>query len=106
MSYLTRVWQISVVSLLLICSGSALAQWEKKPSAEWSDSDTQKVLNESPWVKKQQILNPKKSKKTTDFNNGDNGYHPTVPTTDQSSELSYTTYYIRLLSAKPMREAL
>ena len=106
MSHLVRIWQVRVISLVLICCSSVLAQWDKKPYTEWSDNDAQKVLNDSPWVKRQVISNRRKSKDTIKFNNGANGVDPSMPTPERISDSTYTAFYIRLLSAKPIREAL
>jgi|GEM_PF-2623983 len=107
MSRPARISQLRVIGLFLICCCSVHAQWDKKPSTEWSDQDAQKVLNDSPWVRRQQILTSlNKSKSTVGFNNGANGVDPSAPAPERITDSSYTTFYVRLLSAKPMRDAL
>lgn len=119
MSQLKRFSHLNVISLLLICFCSVSAQWQKKPSTEWSNSDIRKVLNDSPWVKKQDILqlqlgqagypkgglNNERSKQGNDpgikLNND-----PSIPTPEKISDTSHTTLYVRLLSAKPLLEAV
>lgn len=117
MAKLKRLSYSSLLSLLLICSASISAQWQKKPSTEWTGDDIKKVLNDSPWVKKLDIMNPSKggfpsggvnnarSKEGNDPSvklNNDR----TVPTPENVSDRTFNTVYVRLLSAKPVLEAI
>ena len=43
------------LAFCLACSLVAQAQWEKKPYAEWSEKEAQKLLNDSPWGQTQVI---------------------------------------------------
>ncbi len=40
---------MSLLALLIVFASSGSAQWDKKPYSEWSEKETEKVLNDSPW---------------------------------------------------------
>ena len=45
---------LSALSLIYVASVGA-AQWNKKPYTEWSEKESMKVLNDSPWAQTQTI---------------------------------------------------
>ena len=117
MAKLKRISCFSLLSLLLICSASASAQWQKKPSAEWNGDDIKKLMNDSPWVKKLDLINvgkagyPSGAGSNTRSREGNDpsvklNNDPTVPKPEAISDRSYTSIYVRLVSAKPILEAI
>jgi len=114
MNTLRRLSYFSLLSLLLICSASVSAQWEKKPSTEWTNDDIKKVLNDSPWVKKVDFFGVGQagypgggfSNQRSKVGNDPNiKLDPSIPSGRMSGGAS-TTVYVRLLSAKPILEAI
>lgn len=119
MDKLKRLSCFTLLSFLLICSASTSAQWQKKPAAEWTNDDIKKLLNDSPWVKRLDL---------TSINLGKSGFpsgapsnarskqgndpsvklnnDPTIPKPEAISNRSYTIVYVRLISAKPILEAI
>ena len=91
----------------------AFAQQQSKPWSEWSKKEVDKTLNDSPWAQTQ-----------TDTDTSEMNYSPTISQTTSGrredtriAEASRTEsgaknsaisvkYRVRLLSAKPIREAL
>jgi len=78
------------------------AQWDKKPYAEWTEKDAQKVLNDSPWGKRRQS-----------YDSPDGGYKQEFRQTryiDSQRLLGLPEremfLRVRLLLAKPIRQAL
>ncbi len=102
---MVRIWQVILMGIFLICCGSVLAQWEKKPSTEWSNSDTEKVLNDSSRVKSQEIASRNANPTPAPSNNSGVGTQGTLPAPERIYNSAYTVFRVRLLSAKPMREA-
>jgi len=78
------------------------AQKKTKPWDEWNEKEVQKMLNDSPWGQTQ-----------TETNTAEMFYSPTsqtVPNSSRSAEGAYNqatnlNFRIRLLSAKPIRQA-
>src|SRR5215470_2447018 len=78
------------------------AQKKTKPWDEWNEKEVQKMLNDSPWGQTQ-----------TETNTSEMVYSPssqTVPNASRSAEGAYNqatnlNFRIRLLSAKPIRQA-
>ena len=98
----------SVFSLLLVLAvATALhAQfWQKKPPQEWSKSDCQKMLSNSPWAKSQvvtQIMLARTTEPSEAPTAGTAGAIQT-PGRDVQPEVRYE---VRFLSATPVRQAL
>lgn len=81
-----RAFKSLFVVLLVVghCSGArAQENWNKKPFTEWSKADTEKVLNDSPWARTQEVRSVYGLGPPTDFK-----------------------FTLRLRSALPVREAL
>ncbi len=97
-----RVLVLSIPGLLLLFSLTTPAQWDKKPYAEWSEKDAQKLLNDSPWGKTQSFDSPMEAfRGPVTGRVGTNS--PTAPTPRDASHLFFR---VRFLSAKPIRQAL
>lgn len=86
---------LGALVLLLICAIFALAQWDKKPYTEWSEKETQKMLNDSPWSKTQTFI---ASTETTGSIRPNAGARLT--------DTFPVNFRIRFFSAKPVRQAL
>src|SRR5262245_4951281 len=83
------------------------AQWEKKPYAQWSEKEAQKVLNDSPWAKTQVFSSPYEMFRSPVGNAPQPGRQgragdPTAGTPAQSIHINFR---VRLLSARPIRQA-
>src|SRR5262249_52841287 len=87
--------------LFAILSVGALPQWEKKPYAEWSEKDAQKVLNDSPWGKTQVFSTPGEMFRSPTSGRQGNATR-TEPNPAQALHLNFR---VRFLSARPIRQA-
>jgi len=97
-----RILALSIPGLLLLFSLTTPAQWDKKPPAEWSEKDAQKLLNDSPWGKTQSFDSPMEAfRGPVTGRVGVNS--PTGPTPRDAPHLFFR---VRFLSAKPVRQAL
>jgi hypothetical protein len=87
----------AIVSLfMLLAPLSGLAQWSKKPYTEWSEKDALKVLNDSPWGQTQAFTDTSRQSSTTRGGSG---------STTAISEAINVNFRVRLLSARPTRQA-
>src|SRR5262249_28332683 len=87
--------------LFAILSVGALPQWEKKPYAEWSEKDAQRVLNDSPWGKTQVFSTPGEM-----FRSPTTGRQATAGRTEPNPAQSlHLSFHVRFLSARPIRQA-
>jgi len=88
--------------LVLLClfafvHGSyVLAQWNKKPYTEWSEKETIKLLNDSPWGQTQALTD---TSQMTGQGRMDSGQ-------SRVADVSSVQIRIRFLSAKPVRQAV
>jgi len=97
-----RILVVSIPGLLLLFSLTTPAQWDKKPYAEWTEKDAQKVLNDSPWGKTQSFDSPMEG-----YKQGISGRQGTSTATPaRPPDASHVFFRVRLLSAKPIRQAL
>ncbi len=94
---------ISIV--ILICAGFALAQKQFKPWTDWTRSDVEKILNDSPWGQTQVETDTSEMfyTPTTQTGGGDSASRREQGATNQATSIKF---HIRWLSAKPIREAL
>ena len=96
--------------VLLVIVGSAIAQKDKKWT-EWDKKETQKMLEDSPWAKKQNETDTSEGFFTPTSAGGVNGARTTATNgsaggqgaTNQSTNV---IYFVRFFSARPIREAL
>jgi hypothetical protein len=91
---LNRVCLPGVPVVLLICALSISAQWNKKPYTEWSEKESLKLLNDSPWCQTQAL-----TVQTT-------GQAPLASGASRVAEAFNVNLRIRFLSAKPVRQAI
>jgi len=97
----TRVFVLSLPVPLLLLALAASAQWEKKPYAEWSEKDAQKVLNDSPWGKSQVFSTPGEM-----FRSPTTGRQGTATRTEPNpAQALHLNFRMRFLSARPIRQA-
>ncbi len=80
---------------------SAVAQRKLKPWKEWSKTEAEKVLNDSPWA------HPQVDMEQTDPNRLNRSRVTGVGNEDARSRLNEerVAYYIRIYSARPIRQA-
>jgi hypothetical protein len=90
--------QLTFAFLVLLISAPLIAaQWDKKPPAQWSDKDSEKLLNSSPWSQTQtftEIVQP-----TTDVRRDAPIGQSRVPDDVR------VNFRVRFLTAKPIRLA-
>src|SRR5438128_1380097 len=89
----------------LVMLTAASAQKQLKPWTDWTKSDVEKILNDSPWGQTQidtdtseMVYTP-----TTRSGGGDSASREAQGATNQATSVKFR---IRWLSAKPIREAL
>lgn len=107
--------QLVVLSLALLASFVVVqAQKKYKPWLEWNDKDATKLLNDSPWGQTQTDTNTAEmfysptagggtNRAATGGATGSTNNRSTEGATNQAVNLNYR---IRLLSARPIRQAL
>lgn len=105
----------SIASLLclLLLSCAVAAQKKAKPWTEWSEKEVQKMLNDSPWGQTQTETNtaemfyrPTSDPRLTrsrDRTGGNDEERTTQGALNQATNLNY---HIRLLTARPIRQAI
>src|ERR1044072_9282482 len=76
----------------------APAQWNKKPYSEWSEKETQKLLDDSPWSQKQTFTDTSKNASTTTNRIGQS--------TTAIAEVINVSFHLRFFTAKPVRQAI
>lgn len=97
-----RFFILSIPGLLLLFSLTTPAQWDKKPFAEWTEKDAQKLLNDSPWGKTQSFDSPMEL-----YRGPQTGRQGTsTATTAAPHDAIHVFFRVRFLSAKPVRQAL
>ena len=93
MKILNRTQMLGLLSLLLICPNTISAQWSKKPYTDWSEKETLKLLNESPWGQTQTFTDTTKN-------------FSTARGTTAIADVINVNFRVRFLSAKPVRQAI
>ncbi|HVG20396.1 MAG TPA: hypothetical protein VNI02_15200 [Blastocatellia bacterium] len=101
MNVVKRALVLSVAALLLSLPLSASAQWDKKPYAEWSEKEAQKVLNDSPWARTQVFTSA-----VTLYRQPATGRQGASQTSSRPPDATHVNFRIRFLSAKPVRQAI
>jgi hypothetical protein len=90
------------VALALSCGllyAAADGQWNKKPPSSWSRGDTLRLLTDSPWARTQSIT-------TVDDRANRPSVTPSLNRPDLELSPGEIRFRIRLITAKPVREAL
>ncbi|HLG17239.1 MAG TPA: hypothetical protein VJH03_22505 [Blastocatellia bacterium] len=89
------------VCLILVVSLSTAAQWEKKPPAEWTMKEVDKVLNDSPWGKTMTFSTASELfRQSQNQGRGEEARSVTLP------QAVHLNFRVRFLSAKPVRLAV
>lgn len=102
MNIMNRALVLSMAALLLSLPLCASAQWDKKPYAEWSEKEVNKVLNDSPWGRTQVFTSP-----VTLFRGPTTGRQGVgQPTSSRPADATHVNFRIRFFSAKPVRQAV
>jgi hypothetical protein len=96
-----RLLILTIPGLLLLFSLTTPAQWDKKPYAEWTEKDAQKLLNDSPWAKTQSFDSPMEL-----YRGPSSGRQGQTTTPDRPADAVHLFFRVRFLSAKPVRQAL
>lgn len=97
----------SIICVLFFAASALIAQ-TGKPWLEWNMKDTTKVLNDSAWGQTQLETKQADGGSAAITNTGSSrNMVPRDPSKDAPGAItSYIKYYIRLLSAKPIRQAV
>jgi hypothetical protein len=105
---------VLLLPLLALLSLAVTAQKKYKPWSEWSDKDAQKMLNDSPWGQTQTETNTAEMfyspGSQSGGGRGNTGSGSITSGNDRSAQGALNqavnvNYRIRLLSAKPIRQA-
>ena len=110
MKSLNRFRLPGALALLLMGALMTPAQWDKKPYTEWSEKDTQKLLEDSPWAKTQSFVannGAMDGSGTSGRSRGNQSNNTSVGGVTGGSRLltSQINFRVRFFSAKPVREA-
>jgi len=96
MKHLTRMFLIGAFGFLFVLPLASPGQWNKKPYTDWSEKESMKVLNDSPWAQTQTV---------TDTSNM-TGQGRADSSQSRVAEVFSVNIRIRFLSAKPVRQAI
>jgi hypothetical protein len=91
-----RAFVISSFAFMLTYPMAISAQWNKKPYTEWSEKESLKLLNDSPWGQTQTLTD---TSQMTGQGRADSGQ-------SRVQDVIKVNIRIRFLSAKPMRQAI
>src|SRR5687768_15033036 len=97
MKSLCRVLVMGGAIVILALPLTITAQWSRKPYTEWSEKETLKVLNDSPWAQTQTFTDTSRQSSTTRSGSG---------STTAIAEIVSINFRIRFFSAKPTRQAI
>jgi hypothetical protein len=95
MNFFTRTFKPGAAVLLFICCLTASAQWNKKPYTEWTEKESLKVLNDSPWGQTQTFSDTSQMTGNQRLDSG----------ASRIAEDFEVNFRIRFMSARPVREA-
>src|SRR6185503_16073269 len=94
---INKLTVVMFLAIFLTAAGSVVGQKQAKPWKEWSKTDAQKVLNDSPWAHLQV---------DQDFQEASPLTRPPDPSIDtRLRQNEGMTYGIRFFSARPVRQA-
>ena len=98
----------ALVFVFMLFATSALVAQKTKPWLEWSMKETTKILNDSAWGQTQLETKEASADSTAITNTGSSrNMIPRDASKDSPGAItSYIKYYIRLLSARPVRQAV
>ncbi|MGA9772870.1 MAG: hypothetical protein WBV94_27820 [Blastocatellia bacterium] len=92
-----RLLTFTVLALFLAFPLATLGQYNKKPYTEWSQKDTKKMLEDSPWSQDQNFTDTSKNASTTTSRGG---------TQTAIADVINVKFHIRFFTAKPVRQAI
>ena len=95
MKPISRVFLRSL-ALIVASSLCASAQWNKKPYTEWSEKESIKMLNDSPWGQTQAVTDTSQM----------TGQARAASSQSRVAEVFNVNIRIRFLSSKPIRQAI
>src|SRR2546423_14280288 len=95
--------------IALILASVVVSQDKTKPWTEWNIKETTKILSDSGWAQTQ--LETKQAEEATSAVTNTTGSSRSMTPRDASKDTpgaitSYIKYFVRLLSAKPIRQAV
>ena len=97
-----RILVLSIPGLVLLFSLTTPAQWDKKPYAQWTEKDAQKLLNDSPWGRTLTFSSAMEL-----YRGPQTGRQGTSTATSAAPPNAlHLNFRVRFLSAKPIRQAL
>ncbi len=92
-----RISSLCCVVLLALASAlPAAAQWDKKTPTEWSERETQRLLNDSPWAQTQTFSDTSQMTGNVALSTGQSRVAQDI----------HVKFRVRFLSAKPVRQAV
>ena len=97
MKSLCRVLVLGGAIIMMAPPLSINAQWSRKPYTEWSEKETLKLLNDSPWAQTQTFTDTSRQSSTTRSGSG---------STTAIAEIVSVNFRVRFFSAKPTRQAI
>jgi hypothetical protein len=107
------MFKLLCAALITASSIAVLSAQQTKPWSEWSKKDVEKTLNDSPWAQTQTETDTSEMNYSPTVSKTTNARKEDTRITDASKVESgaenapvFVKYRIRLLSAKPVREAL
>src|ERR1051325_4024335 len=83
--------------LLVALPFAAPAQWNKKPYTDWTEKESLRLLDDSPWSQKQTFSDTSRMASTTTSRGG---------TQTAIADVIHVTFHTRLFSARPVRQAI
>ncbi len=87
---------LHLLLFVLVLSGDASAQWDKKPYKQWSEKEALNILNNSPWGQTQTY---------TDTSHMFDEGRPVLSNERRAVEVPEVQFRIRFFSSKPIRQA-
>src|SRR5690242_147226 len=82
--------------LLVALPLAAPAQWNKKPYTDWTEKESLRLLDDSPWSQKQTFSDTSRMASTTTSRGG---------TQTAIADIVHVTFHMHLFSARPVRQA-
>lgn len=82
---------------VFVCSVIAFAQYAKKPYIEWSENESNKIMNDSPWSQTHTMVDTSKAFNTS------RGRRSAAST---ASNVVTVNFRVRFLSSHPVRQAI
>lgn len=97
MKHSYRALVTGALAVMLACPLFVTGQLNKKPYTEWSEKETLKLLNDSPWAQTQAVTDTSRQSSTTRSGSG---------STTAIADIINVNFRVRFFSAKPTRQAI